>query len=215
MTSRQLTRVRSALALVMPFVPALVVLSALAWAAAGDPVVGSWATYRWTAAAKEEIPVLVQQPQPDGKATWSLERESVTARPVFVTYSIVRGDAKTYVLQIVTRLSLEGAPLSITQVTIDRASGKAARSVIRRPKGLIDTPESGIRPFREADVKGAAEEVAVPAGRFSTIRAPYKNGSVWVSDKVPALGLVKAALPDGQLELLRSGTAGAQDLLRS
>ena len=64
-------------------------------------------------------------------------------------------------------------------------------------------------------VKGSREEVAVSAGRFSAVKAPYRNGTVWVSDKVPALSLVKATLPDGELELVQSGTAGAQDLLRS
>jgi hypothetical protein len=38
---------------------------------------------------------------------------------------------------------------------------------------------------------------------------------VWVSDRVPAMGLVKGVFPDGQLELVKSGTGGAQDLLRS
>jgi hypothetical protein len=36
-----------------------------------------------------------------------------------------------------------------------------------------------------------------------------------VSDRVPVLGIVKGVFPDGQLELVKSGTAGAQDLLRS
>jgi hypothetical protein len=38
---------------------------------------------------------------------------------------------------------------------------------------------------------------------------------VWVSDQVPVLGIVKGVFPDGQLELVKSGTTGAQDLLRS
>jgi hypothetical protein len=29
------------------------------------------------------------------------------------------------------------------------------------------------------------------------------------------MGIVKAVFPDGQLELVKSGTSGAQDLLRS
>ena len=39
--------------------------------------------------------------------------------------------------------------------------------------------------------------------------------SVWVSDRVPALGLVKASFPSGTLDLVRSGAAGVKDLLRS
>ncbi len=55
----------------------------------------------------------------------------------------------------------------------------------------------------------------MPAGRFTAVKAPHRNGTVWVSDQVPALGVVKGAFPDGQLELVKRGTAGAQDLLRS
>jgi hypothetical protein len=98
---------------------------------------------------------------------------------------------------------------------VDRASGKALRSVIRDKKGVIATPESGLRPFRQAGLTGATEDVSVPAGRFSAVKAPHRNGTVWVSDRVPALGLVRAEFPEGVLELVRSGTTGAEDLLRS
>jgi hypothetical protein len=184
-------------------------------AAVGDPVVGSWATYQWVSSLKEQVPVLVKQDQPGGQPSWTVVTESVVPIPLFVTYSILSGDAKSYLLQIVTRQSMDGAPLSVTQITVDRASGKALKSVIQRPKGQIVTPESGLRPFRQATVKGTAEDVAVPAGRFQTVRAPYQNGTVWVSDQVPAMGFAKAQLTNGQLELLKSGTSGAQDLLRS
>lgn len=186
-----------------------------AGAASGDPVVGSWATYQWTSSLTQEVPVLVREQGSGGQATWSVARESAPPPPLFVTYSIVRGDAKSYVLQIVTHKTPDGPALSVTQVTVDRASGKATKSVIRRPKGLIATPESGLRPFRQAAVRGTEESVAVPAGRFSAVRAPYRNGTVWVSDQVPSLGLVKGTFPNGQLELVKSGTAGAKDLLRS
>ena len=139
----------------------------------------------------------------------------MTPPPLFVTYAVVRGDAKTYVLQIVTRQTPEGVALAVTQITVDRQSGKAVKSVTQRPKGLIATPESGLRPFRQAAVKGATEDVGVAAGRFQAVRAAHPQGTVWVSDQVPAMGLVKATFPSGQLELLRSGTSGAQDLLRS
>jgi hypothetical protein len=128
---------------------------------------------------------------------------------------VVRGDPKSYVLQIVTRPTADGPPLSVTQVTVDRASGKTLKSVIRDKKGIIPTPESGLRPLRQAGVQGTSEEVTVPAGRFTAIKAPHRNGTVWVSDQVPALGVVKGVFPDGQLELVKRGTTGAQDLLRS
>ena len=194
---------------------ALVLVAPHGVGAADGPVVGTWATYQWTSSVTQEVPVLVREPGAGGQVTWSVARESAAPAPLFVTYSIVRGDAKTYVLQIVTHKTLDSPALSVTQVTVDRASGKAVKSVIQRPKGPIATPESGLRPFRQAAVKGTEESVAVPAGRFSAVRAPYRNGTVWVSDQVPALGLVKATFTNGQLELVRSGTAGAKDLLRS
>ena len=140
-------------------------------AATGAPPVGAWATYQWASALSQEVPVLVQESGPAGQVKWSLARESSPPRTLFVTYSIVRGDATTYVLQIVTHQTLDGAPLSVTQVTVDRASGKAVKSVIRRPKGPIATPESGLRPFHQSDVTGTEEPVAVPAGRFTAARA--------------------------------------------
>ena len=185
-------------------------------AAAQGPAVGSWATYEWRSAAKVDVPVVVQQPSTSGAASWSVDQETVAPRPIFETFSVVRGDAKTYVLQIVTRPTPEGKPLSVTQVTVDRASGKVLKSVIRDKKGgVIATPESGFRPLRQADVQGPREEVAVPAGRFTAVKGPHRNGTVWVSDQVPVLGIVKGVFPDGQLELVKSGTGGAQDMLRS
>jgi hypothetical protein len=197
---------------------AFLVLLALGVAVEADaqgPAVGGWATYEWRSAAKVDVPVLVRQPSASGATSWSVEREASAPRPIFVTYSVVRADAKSYVLQIVTRPTADGTPLSITQITVDRGSGKTLKSVIRDRKGVIPTPESGLRPLRQTSVQGATEEVTVPAGRFTAVKAPHRNGTVWVSDQVPVLGVVKAAFPDGQLELVKRGTAGAQDLLRS
>lgn len=194
----------------------LLALGVAVEAAAQGPAAGGWATYEWRSAAKVDVPVLVQQPGASGAAaTWSVDREATAPRPIFVTFSIVRGDAKSYVLQIVTRPTVDGPALSVTQVTVDRASGKTLRSVIRDKKGVIPTTENGLRPLRQAGLQGAAEEVTVPAGRFTAVKVPHRNGTVWVSDQVPGLGVVKGAFPDGQLELVKRGTTGAQDLLRS
>jgi hypothetical protein len=194
----------------------LVMLGAAVDAAAQGPAVGGWATYEWKSAAKVDVPVLVQQPGTGGAAaTWSVDREASAPRPIFVTYSVIRGDAKSYVLQIVTRPTADGTPLSVTQVTVDRASGKALKSVIRDKKGVIPTSESGLRPLRQAGLQGSPEEVTIPAGRFTAVKASHRNGTVWVSDQVPALGIVKGTFPDGQLELVKRGTGGTQDLLRS
>jgi hypothetical protein len=193
----------------------VVALGVAAPAAAQSPAVGGWATYEWKSAAKVNVPVLMRQSGADGATSWSVDQETVVPRPIFETFSVVRGDAKSYVLQIETRPTPDGKPLSVTQVTVDRASGKALKSVIRDKKGVIATPESGLRPLRQAALQGSREEVAVPAGRFPAVKAPYRNGTVWVSDQVPVLGIVKALFPDGQLELVKRGTTGAQDLLRS
>jgi hypothetical protein len=192
----------------------LVTLPARAATAPG-PAVGASATYRWTSSLRQEVPVIVRQQGPGSQVSWSVVPEAVAPAPLFVTYAIVAGDAKSYTLQITTHQTPDGPPLSVTQIRVDRASGKALRSVTRTAKGTVPTPESALRPFRQTDVKGTEEAVTVPAGQFTAVRAPYRNGTVWVSDRVPALGLVKATSSSGTLELVKSGTAGAKDLLRS
>jgi hypothetical protein len=183
-------------------------------AAQPAPVVGAWASYRWTVTARETVPVLVEERDAAGQVKRSIAEEPVTPPPLFVTYSVVKAAAKTYTLQVVTSQSLEGTPLSVTQIVVDRTSGKAIRSVIQRPKGVIATPESTLRPFREAALpQGRREEVTVPAGRFQTVSGTVEGAQVWVSDQVPALGLVKAVWPAGTLELVRSAASGAKDLL--
>ena len=206
-------RTRS-LSILFGFVAALGLATQVAGQPAA-PAVGSQATYRWTSTVTQRFTVLVQQRDASGQVKWSTVEEGAPLAPIFVTYAVVRGDSKTYTLQIVTHEQLDGPPLSVTQVTVDRASGKALRSVIQRPKGLIDTPESGLRPMREAGVpQGTRESVSVPAGGFTAVRGRGQGAEVWVSDQVPALGLVRAASPSGTLELVRSAATGATDLLK-
>lgn len=182
--------------------------------AQGTPVVGSSATYRWTSQTTEAVTVLVQQEDATGKVTWSLAQETAPLPPVYVTYSIVKSDAKTYTLQVVTHQTIASDPLSITHVVVDRGSGKTVRSVIQAPKGPIRTPEAELRPLREAGVPlGKREEIVVRGGRFTALHGSVGGAEVWVSNEVPALGLVKAVLPAGTLELTRSATTGAVDLL--
>jgi len=195
-------------------VPLVLVVHAVAQPA--SPAVGSQATYRWTSSVSQPVTVLVQQRDAGGRVTWSAVEERASPPPIFMTYAVVRGDAKSYTLQIVTHEQPDGPPLSVTQVTVDRASGKALRSVISRPKGLIDTPESGLRPMREAGVpQGTREQISVPAGTFAALRGAVQGAQVWVSDQVPVLGLVKGVWPSGTLELVRSAPTGATDLLAS
>jgi hypothetical protein len=196
-------------------IPLLALALAAGAATPSGPTLGAWATYQWTSSISQEVPVVGRQEGADGRVTWSVSRESTAPRPLFVTFGIVGGDAGTYTLQIVTSRALDGPPLSVTQLRVDRGSGKALRSVIRTPKGVTSTPDDPLRPFRTADVKGTSESVSVPAGQLMAVRGLYRDGTVWVADEVPAMGLVKAVFPSGILELVRSAPAGAEDLLRS
>ncbi len=185
-------------------------------ATAQGPSVGAWASYRWTSTLTQTVPVLVQQTGASGQVAWSVAQESVPPAPLIVTYAVLRGDRRTYTLQVVTQATPEAPPLSVTQITVDRASGKAWRSVTRGPKGPVATPESALRPFREADVaQGRREEVTVPAGRFTAVHGAAQGAEVWVSEQVPGLALVKAVWRDGTLELVGSGQSGAKDLLKA
>lgn len=178
------------------------------------PAIGATATYRWTSARTHPVAVLVRELGAGGQVSWSVAQEMAAPPPLFVTYGIVRGDQRTYTLQIVTHERADGPPLSVTQVTVDRRTGKAVRSVIQRPRGIIATPESGVRPLREADVRaGRPDDVMVPAGQFAAVRGTLGDAEVWVSDRVTAFGLVKAVSPSGALELVRSAETGAEDLL--
>ena len=220
MTPRRSTAAASGFRGWLAPVVSLVIVAALPAPAAAqapaDPAVGSWASYRWTSTLTQTVPVLVQQVGAGGQASWSVAQETMAPPPIIVTYAIVRGDRRRYTLQIATQERQDGRPLSITQVTVDRASRKALRSVIRYPKGVIATPESGLRPLRETDVaQGRQEEVTVPAGPFMAVHGAAQGADVWVSNRVPALGLVKGVWPEGTLELVASGATGAPDLLKT
>ena len=215
MTAARLAAVVGGLALAGLTLPAPAVAQAAKSPGPG-PTAGAWASYRWTSTLSQTVPVLVQQAGAGGGVTWSVVQESVTPAPLVVTYSVVRADRRSYTLQIVTQAGPDSPPLSVTQVTLDRASGKARRSVIRGPKGPVATPESTLRPFREADVpQGQREEVVVPAGRLTAVHGQAQGAEVWVADTVPVLALVKAVWRDGTLELVSSGPSGAKDLLKA
>lgn len=180
------------------------------------PAVGASATYRWTSALTETVPVLVQQARPGSQPTWSVAQEKVPPGPILVTYSVVRADARSYTLQIVTQERPDGTPLSVTQTTINRASGKAIRSLIRGPKRVAATPDSALRPLREAGIpQGRPEDVTVPAGRFTAVRGSAQGAELWVSDQVPVLGLVKGVWNEGTLELVGTAATGARDHFKS
>lgn len=186
-------------------------------AAPAGPPVGASATYRWTSSATQPVTVIVEEPPRGGApAKRSVVQERAAPEPVYVTYSVVGADRGTYTLQIVTRERPDGRPLSVTHVTVNRGSGKAVRSVTRTPRGPRRTPESGLRPLSERAVpQGRREAVTVPAGRFEAVQGKLGPADVWVSDRVPPLGLVKGVWPAGTLELVESAPTGARDLLRT
>jgi hypothetical protein len=180
------------------------------------PAVGSWASYVWTSSVTQTVPVIVEQAAAGAPAKWSVVQQTTPPPPIVVTYGVVRGDARSYTMQITTHDQPDAAPLSVTQVTVDRASGRALRSLIQRPKGVIATPESGLRPVQPADVaQGQPEEITVPAGRFTATHGTARGAEVWASDQVPALGLVKAKWQEGTLELRASSPTGATDLFKA
>jgi hypothetical protein len=195
---------------------AIVVAPGVAAAASPAPAAGNWATYRRTSPVTQTVSVLTEQPPAPGggKATWSVTNESLSAPEVFVTYGVVRADPKTYVLQLTTHIRPDGPPLSVTQVTVDKATGKSVRSVIRKPKGVSPTPEDGLRPFSRADIGGTPESVTVPAGTFQAAKGMAQGSTVWVADKAGPLNLVKMVGPRGTMELVKEGTGGVKDLLR-
>jgi len=208
----RLAAVVGGLALVGLVLPAPVVAQG---AKSSGPAVGAWASYRWTSTLSQTVPVLVQQTGAGGRVALSVVQESVAPGPIVVTYGVVRADRGSYTLQIVTQAGPDAPPLSVTHVIVDRASGKSRRSVIRGLKGLVATPESALRPFREAGIEqGRREEVVVPAGRLTAVHGTAQGAEVWVADTVPALALVKAVWREGMLELVSSGQSGAKDLLK-
>lgn len=177
---------------------------------------GAWATYRFESSIKRTTPVVYKEVGPGGEVKWRVAEEPVSPAPLYITYAIVKASAREYTLQVTTSMEADGSPLSITQIVVDRRSGKAKKSVTRHPTGLVETPENELRPFQERQFPtGAREEVQVASGRFAALRAPHRDGTVWVSNRVPAMGLVKAVFPRGTLELVTSGASGAKDLLRS
>lgn len=183
-----------------------------AWAQA--PAVGNWASYRWTSTIKEPQQVLVRETGADGKVTLRVEKVAAPAATLFVTYAIVGEQDTAYWLQVSTHEGPGALPLAVTQILVDKKSGKSLKSVTQRPKGLIETPENELRPLRESAVKGDRQEVRVPAGSFVAIHAKVSGVEVWVSDRVAALGIAKAIFPNGVLELTASGQSGAKNLLK-
>jgi len=200
----------------------VLILSGLAWVTPevfgqGSPsgAVGSWATYRFTPSLPDRQQFIVRETMTDGTTRIRLEEGPPEKRPTFaITYAIVGETAEGLVLQVTTHQTPEGLPLSTTQILISKKDGKAIRSQILGSKGLVPTPENELRPQRENRISGPREEISVPGGRYQAVRGKAGTAEVWVSDRVPVMGMVKAVLPNGTLELLKASPTGAKDLLK-
>ena len=108
------------------------------------------------------------------------------------------------------RAQAEAAAARTAEIVAAVADSQRAANDLRRAAPLRVTGIISIQQYENLEAAAAAA-----AARLQAVRAAHPQGTVWVSDQVPAMGLVKATFPSGQLELLRSGTSGAQDLLRS
>jgi len=197
------------------------ILAGLAWLpleAQGQgpaPAVGSWATYRFTPSLPERQQIIVRETMTDGTTRIRLEEGPPPTRPIFfITYAIVGETTEGKWLQVTTHQTPDGPPLSTTQILISKKDGRALRSQILGSRGVVPTPENELRPLREDRVSGTREEVAVPTGRYQAVRGKVGSTEVWVNDQVPAMGVVKAALSNGILELLKASPSGAKDLLK-
>ena len=149
-------------------------------------------------------------PAPAGRELVGRPRGLRAPPPIFVTYSVVRGDAKSYVLQIVHAADGGGhPPLGHTS---PRWTARLARPQERHPRqeGVIPTRRAVSGRSARRGVQGGPEEVTVPAGRFNRRQgAPPERHRVGVRSGAGARRR-QGAFPDGQLELLKRGTAGAQ-----
>jgi len=179
--------------------------------------VGSYATYKWTSKIEATGDVIYKTVSPDGKVSYKVIKEAVSPRPLYLTYSILKKTAKSYLVQIVARDGKDTEPLSISQVLLDRKTGKGLRAVIKSPKGIpvAYTPGRDFIHISERAVKdGKKMTVTVEGGTYSCLQGRFNGQEVCVSDEVPGLGIVKAIAEDGTLELIEGSPVGAKDLIK-
>lgn len=179
--------------------------------------VGSYATYKWTSRVEVTKDILHKSISPDGEVSYKVTKETIKAKPLYITYSILKATEKDYLLQIVTREEKDKDPLSVSQILIDRRTEKGVKAVIKSPKEvpvpyppgkeLIHIPEKAVK-------DGKRVNITVEGGTFSCLQGTFKGHEVCVSDEVPTLGIVKATLEDGIAELVESSPTGAKDLIK-
>jgi hypothetical protein len=179
--------------------------------------VGSYATYKWTSKVEVKKDVLHKTVTPDGRVSYKVIKESVKPKPIYLTCSILKATDKDYLVQVVTRERKDTEPLSVSQVLVDRKTGKGVKAIIKSPKDLpvSFTPGKELIHIPEKAVKeGKKVKLTVEAGTYSCVQGTFNGQEVCVSDEVPSLGIVKANLEDGTAELIESSPTGAKDLIK-
>ncbi len=179
--------------------------------------VGSYATYKWTSKMEATKDVLYKTVSPDGKVSYKVAKETVKSKPVYLTYSILKATNKDYLVQIETRSEKNKEALSVTQVLMDRKTGKGINAVIKSPKDVPVPfpPGNELIHISEKAVKdGKKVNVTVEGGTFNCFQGTFEGQDVCVSDEIPTLGIVKANLKDGTAELVESSLTGAKDLIK-
>lgn len=179
--------------------------------------VGSYATYKWISKVETKKDVIYKTVTPDGKVSYKVTKETERPKPIYLTYSILKATGKDYLVQIVTRDGKDTEPLSISQILVDRKTGKGLKSVVKSPKDLpvAYTPGKEILHISEKAVKdGKKVTITVEGGTFGCLQGTFNGNEVCISDEVPTLGIVKATVEDGTLELIESSQTGARDLIK-
>lgn len=178
--------------------------------------VGSYATYKWRSKVREGN-VLYRTVALDGSISYKVVKEPIEAKPFYFTYSILKATENDYLIQIVAQEGKDTEPLAISQILVDRKTGKNLKAVIKSPKGaaLPFSPVEELTPISEKAVKEAKKvNITVEAGSYECLNGTFKGQEVYVSDKIPTLGIIKATLKGGMIELVSSSPAGARDLMK-
>ena len=196
---------------------AIVLAPGLAAAASPAPAAGSWATYRRTSPVTQTVSGADRAAAGAGVRQGHLVGDQrVPERPRGLR-DLRRGAGGPQDLCPPAHhpdIRPDSPPLSITQVTVDKATGKGCQERHPEAQGVSPTPEDGLRPFSRADIGGTPEAVTVPAGTFQAAKGMAQGSTVWVADKAGPLNLVKMVGPRGTMELVKEGTGGVKDLLR-
>lgn len=132
----------------------------------------------------------------------------------YTAYSIVAREKTGYWLQRVTYLTLESAPLSITQTLLDETTHQPLRYLMHRPANMdkparvVDLPLSDmgqdeVLPTPVMANFADAGQLETPAGTFAVKQGQMDKFSLWLSPDAPVMGVVKAETEEWTMELVR------------